>query len=134
MALYDKVRAAKVPPQRIREAIRGAILARGDAGIPLLIEQLKSADKTRFNLGLRVARELSGEKATEALVAELGKLAPARRALLLLAVADRGDPKALPAVLAAIKTGPANVRIRAMGTLDKLGNASCVPVLLSATE
>ena len=39
--LYDAVRKADVLPQRILEATRGAILARGTAGVPLLVEQLR---------------------------------------------------------------------------------------------
>jgi len=45
IAIYDQVRSAKVPQQRILEATRGAILARGDDGIPLLVEQLRGGDK-----------------------------------------------------------------------------------------
>ena len=130
--LYDKVRKADVPKQRHLEAVRGAILARGGDGTELLIEQLKSRDKALFGIGLRTARELPGGGVTEALVSELGNLKADRRALLILALADRGDPKALPAVLAAVKSGPAKVRLMAMGTLEKMGNALCVPVLLEA--
>jgi hypothetical protein len=43
--IYDQVRTATVPKQRMLEATRGAILARGDEGIPLLIEQLRSGEK-----------------------------------------------------------------------------------------
>ena len=50
--LYDLVRKANVPKQNVLEAIRGAILARKDAGIPLLLEQLKSTDKELFQIGL----------------------------------------------------------------------------------
>ena len=130
--LYDAVRKEDLPKQRHIEAIRGAILARGSAGLALLVEQLHSPDKALFGIGLRTARELPGGDVTDALVGELGKLKPARRAFLILALADRGDPKALPAVLAAVKSGPPNVRTMAMGTLEGIGNASCVPVLLAA--
>jgi len=130
--LYDAVRKADVPKYRIAEGTRGAILARGAAGVPLLLEQLRSADKACFWLGLRVARELPGPEATEALVAELGKAAPERQPLLFLALTDRGDPKAMPAILAAAKGGPKALRITAMGALEHIGNASCVPVLLEA--
>ena len=61
------------------EATRGAILARGPAGVTLLVEQLKSPDKALFNIGLRVARELACPEATAAVVAELEKAAPARQ-------------------------------------------------------
>ena len=130
--LYDAVRKADVPQHVQLDGIRGAILARGTAGVPLLVEQLKSPDKALFGIGLRTARELPGPEATEAVVAELGKTTPARQCLLILVLADRGDPKALPTVLAAAKSGPSEVRITAMDALERLGNASCVPVLLEA--
>ncbi|MBL7222711.1 MAG: HEAT repeat domain-containing protein [Candidatus Brocadiae bacterium] len=128
--LYDAVRKADVPKQRHLEATRGAILARGDAGVPMLLEQLRSADKALYGIGLRTARELSGAKATEALAAELATTKPDRQAFLLLALADRSDPKALPAVLQVAKAGPKPIRLVAIGALQGLGNASCIPALL----
>ena len=130
--LYDAVRKAEVPKHRIAEATRGAILARGAAGVPLLLEQLRSPDKALYWLGLRVARELPGPEATEALVAELGKAAAERQPLLFLALADRGDPKAMPAILAAAKSGPKALRLVALAALERIGDASCVPVILDA--
>jgi len=130
--LYDAVRKADVPKQRLLEATRGAILARGTAGLPLLVEQLSSADKSLFGIGLRTARELPGREVTAALVSELGKAAPQRQALLILALADRGDAAAAPAVLAAAKSGPNNVRIAAFGVLGRVGSTPCVPILLDA--
>ena len=73
MKLYDEVRAADLPQTRILEATRGAILARGAEGVPLLVKELQSADKKHFALGLRVARELPGREATEAVAAELAR-------------------------------------------------------------
>lgn len=128
--LYDQVRQADVPKQRVLEATRGAILARQAAGVPLLVEQLRSADKRMFALGLTVAREIQGSEATAALAAELAQATPDRQAMLLLALADRGDATVLPAVLAAAKSGPSQTRIAAVGVLVSLGNVSCVPALL----
>ena len=128
--LYDQVRKADVPKQRVVEATRGAILARKTAGIPLLVEQLRSTDKVMLNIGLQVARELSGSEVTAALVAELSQAKPDRQALLLYALADRGDATVLPVVLEAAKTGPKQVRTVALGVLGRVGNVSCVPALL----
>ena len=128
--LYDKVRLANVPQQRILEGIRGAILARKSDGIPLLAEQLAAADKELFGIGLRTARELSGTEVTQALVTELGKAAADRQALLILAIAERDDDAVLPAILQASKNGENNVRIAAIQALERVGNVSCVPVLL----
>ena len=58
-------------------------------------------------------------------------MAPDLQALLILAMADRGDAEAMPAMLEAAKSGPAAVRIAAIEVLKSLGDASCVPVLLS---
>jgi len=79
VALYDWVRKDRrgdLPKQRLLEATRGAILARQSAGLTLWLEQLQSADKDRFALGLRVARELGGAEVAKALAAELGKVPP----------------------------------------------------------
>lgn len=128
--LYDQVRKADVPQQRLLEGTRGAILARKSAGLPLLFELLKSNDKALFGIGLSTARELPGGDVTEALVAELPRMAPERQALMILALSDRGDPKALPALLEAIQSGPRETGLAAMGVMDRIGNTSCVPVLL----
>jgi HEAT repeat protein len=130
--LYDTVRAANVPRQRQLEAIRGAILARQSAGLPLLLEQLRSPDKALFGIGLRTARELPGRNVTEALAAELQKCSPERQSFLLLALGDRTDAAVMPAVLAAASKGSQTLRLTAVGVLDRMGNASSVPVLLIA--
>ena len=130
--LYDTVRKADVPDQRHLEAIRGAILARQSAGLPLLIEQLRSEDKKRLGVGLRTARELPGRNVTEALAVELNRLSEDRRPLLLLALADRSDSAVLPAVQKAAQSGPKDLRITAINILTRLGDVSCVPILLEA--
>ena len=130
--LYDTVRTASVPRQRQLEAIRGAILARQSAGLPLLLEQLRSPDKALFGIGLRTARELPGRDITEALAAELGKCSPERQSFLLLALADRTDAAVMPAVLAAASNGSQTLRLTAIGALDRRGDVSSVPVLLNA--
>ena len=129
--IYDMVRGkTDLPAQRVREATRGAILARKTAGVPILVELLRSNDKQLFNLGLTVGRELPGREATDALTAEFAKAAPERQSLLILAIADRGDAAGLPAMLQAAKSGPDGVKITIAKLLKRLGNASCVPLLL----
>ena len=130
--LYDAVRQAELPKQRIIEATRGAILARGADGLPLLLEQLRATDKGMFGVGLRVARELPGVEVTKALAAELDQAKGERQSLLLLALADRHDDAVLPAVVKAAGTGSPSLRVTAVQVLEHLGNVSCVPVLLSA--
>jgi HEAT repeat protein len=130
--LYDTIREADVPDQRHLEAIRGAILARQSAGVPLLIKQLRSEDKKRLSIGLRTARELHGRNVTEALAVELARLSPERRSMLLLALADRNDSAVVPTVLKAAQNSQKDLRITAINILIRLGDVSCVPILLKA--
>ena len=129
-AIYDEVRKAEVPQQRKLEATRGYIIAQRSAGIPALIEQLHSQDKAFFRIGLTAARELPGHEVTDALSAELPKLASQRAVGLLSVLADRNDGSLPPAVLNAAKSGDQQLRIAAIGVVGRLGDASCVPVLL----
>ncbi|HVX12224.1 MAG TPA: HEAT repeat domain-containing protein [Pirellulales bacterium] len=129
--IYDQVRKAELPKQRQLEATRGAILARKQEGVALLLEQLRSPDKAFFQLALQTAREMPGRKLDEALVAELDNTAPPRAALVILALADRKDSAALPAVLDAAAKGPKDVRLAAINAIARVGDASCVTPLLA---
>lgn len=130
--LFEAVRRAEVPKQRILEATRGVILARKAGGIAELLELLRSDDRSEFALGLWVARELPGAEATGALVAELEQMPAERQALVMLALMDRADRPPLGVLVQAAEDGPKTVRIAAIQAMRKQGDVSCVPVLLGA--
>lgn len=129
--LYDEVRKSNLPQQRILEATRGAILARNDKGIPLLLEQFRSADKELFEIALSTAREFPGNKVDTALAAEMVRAQPDRAALIIQAMADRPETVVLSAVLDAAKQGPKPVRLASINALGRVGNASCLSTLLA---
>ncbi len=128
--IYDEVRQADIPQQRVLEAIRGAIVARGAQGIPLLIEQLRSPDKRRFQIALSTARELPGRETLDALSAELARATPERASLIVYALGDRDDAALPPAVLRAARDGDEQVRLAAIQVVGRLGDESAVPALL----
>jgi len=128
--LYDEVRKSQVPTQRRLEATRGAILARKDQGIPLLLEQFRSPDKVMFQLALGTAREFPGNEVDKALAKELSKATPERAALIVGAMADRKDTVQLAAVQEAAGSGPKLVRLAAIEALGSVGNTSCLSLLL----
>ncbi|MCX6904261.1 MAG: HEAT repeat domain-containing protein [Verrucomicrobia bacterium] len=130
MKLYDTVRKANVPKQRILEATRGAILARGAAGLPLLQELLRSPDKALFGMGLTTAREVPGRAVTEAVAAEMEKAAVDRQTALVMVLADRADPAVLPTIRQAALSGPKQMRLAAVTALERMATVPCVPVLL----
>ncbi len=101
VALYDEVRKADLPKQRVLEATRGAILARQDEGIALLLEQLRSDDKKMFRMALGLAREFPGTQVDQALAGEIDHATPEHAALVIGAMADRRET----VVLAALSEG-----------------------------
>jgi len=135
VTLYDAVRQAAVSRQRIVEATRGAILSRGDQGVPLLVEQLRSPDRHLHAIALSTVREMPSPAVTQALTAELSRAPPDRAALLVAAVADRGGPTAIATLREASALGPTPVRLAALRALGRIGDASCVePLLATATD
>jgi HEAT repeat protein len=130
--IYKQVRSSELPKQRIIEATRGEILARGEAGIPLLIEQLHSPDKKFFQLGLMVARQSQAPGVGDALAADLVHVSPERAALLLRALADRAEHVVPPAVVKAAQDGEKPVRIAAIEFIGRWGDASSISALLQS--
>jgi HEAT repeat protein len=130
VALYDEVRKADLPKQRVLEATRGAILARRDEGIPLLIEQLNSGDQRMFRMALGAAREFPGIQVDQALAAEIDHATPEHAALVIGAMADRKQSVVLAALLKAANRGPEPVRLAAVAAMGRVGNATCVAPLL----
>ena len=131
VALYDEVRKTDLPKQRIVEATRGAILARKDEGIPLLLEQFRSTDKKMVELALFTAREFPGSEVDKALAKELAKTAPERAALLIQAMADRSETVVVSAITEAAGSGPKPVRLAAINALARVGDASSLSQLLT---
>ena len=130
IAIYDEVRAADVHLQRIVEATRGAILARGQDGIPLLVEQLHSDDRALFRLALGTAREFPGSEIDKVIVTEMTKSPDDRAALIVQAMADRKDTVVLTAILKAAEQGPLAVRLSAVDALARVGDVTCLNSLL----
>ncbi|WP_182865157.1 HEAT repeat domain-containing protein [Rhodopirellula sp. JC639] len=128
--IYDQIRSADLPMQRIVEATRGAILSRGQDGIALLMETFRSDDKTLFQLALFTAREFPGGEVDLALADELTRATPPRAALIVQAMADRPETVVLEAVVNAAQTGDKHVRLSAIDALKRVGDVSSLSVLL----
>ncbi|WP_167546836.1 HEAT repeat domain-containing protein [Stieleria maiorica] len=128
--IFDEIRSADLPLQRIVEATRGAILSRDQDGIPLLLETFRSNDKKLFQLALSTAREFPGGEVDLALADELTRAAPSRAALIVQAMADRPQTVVLEAVVQAARSGDKHIRLSAIDALKRVGDVSSLPVLL----
>lgn len=134
--IYDGLRQAPGVPAPYRlAAMRGAILARGAEGLPLLTDALNSGDLALRGIGLRAARELTGAGVTEALAGELSKVKPEVQAQLIPALADRGEPAAVRGAVESLAASEAgDVRLAALTALGRIGADSSVAPLLKALE
>jgi hypothetical protein len=128
--LYELVRQADVPQHQRLAAVRGLVVARQAAGLPILVELLRSDDIAMLALGLSLARELPGPEVVQTLSAALATFPPATQVSLLDALVDRGEASVAAAARAAAASSAAPVRVAALKALGRVGDASCIDLLL----
>jgi len=131
IALYEWVRQADLPRHQRVAAVRGMILARQGAGLPMLVELLRGDDAGLRGLALSLARELPGPEVVPTLVAALGTLPPGVQVSLLEALVDRGEAGVVAAARTAAASPAAPVRMAALKALGRVGDASCTDLLLA---
>ncbi|MEX0670043.1 MAG: HEAT repeat domain-containing protein [Pirellulales bacterium] len=149
VALASAVWRADVSEQRRAEGARCGILARGEEGIPMLVELLRSPSKRLFNMGLFTAREAGVRGRRDTALAEAVDLALVRevvaapatpsaseRAMLVIdALAERNGSGAgktvQAAMLDAATAGAKPIRLAAIRALGRVGDAAVVPRLLT---
>ena len=110
-------------------AMRCKIIALGDKGIDLLAEQFRSDDARMFSIALRLAMELPGPAVTTALTDAAEKSMLDKQILLLQAIGNRHDARAVPTVLKLATTAGPEVRLMAIRVLPQVGNDAQVPFL-----
>jgi hypothetical protein len=146
VALFNAVRGADVSEQRRAEAARATILARGRAGVPLLVELFRAPSRRLFNMGLFTAREFAaGPDRDAALAAEVDlallktvggsePLRGDRAALVIDLLADRNAGGAAPevqrALLEASASGESAGRLAAIRAVGRCGDAAAADRLL----
>lgn len=131
LALYDSLRALPQAPHQVRTAaLRGAVLLRQDAGIPLLAEAWRGSDEALAAAAVRTALEFPGKALTAALTADLGSLPADRQVLFASVLGRRGDLAALPALSALARRGETPARVAAVRALGELGDPTLAVLFL----
>lgn len=131
MGVYDNLRAVPSAPQQVRAgALRGAVLTRGNDGVPMLVEAIRGNDFVLVAAAARTAMEMPGANVTKALADELTKQPADKQVLLIQTLGRRGDSGALPTLFDLARTGGKAVRIAAIRALPEIGSPSAVPVLV----
>jgi HEAT repeat protein len=131
--IYDQLRELQSPAHQVRAAaVRGAILARQNKGIPILVETLRGNDFGLVLAAARAAQEMTGSEVTAALTKELPGLPAPKQIVVIQTLGRRHDLKGLPALMAAAKNSDKSVRMAAIAALPQIGDPSAAPLLLSA--
>ncbi len=97
--------------------------------VPAILGALTESDKTLARSAAVAARAIATPETTQQFASQLNKLPPSAQALLIAALADRGDAAALGAVTAAVQNADAAVSLAAVAALGTLGDASSVAQL-----
>ena len=134
-AIYDKVRTVPNAAHQVRvAALRGAILSRGAAGVPMLVEAIRTESYVPMADAMRITMDMPGAEVTKAMAGELAQANPDKQQLLAQTLGYRGDATAAPALVPLAQTGSAPVRLAALRSLVQLGNPVAVPVLVAAVS
>ncbi len=125
--------AGKDEPAIIRSAaIKGLADTGGQGAVTIVIAALQDQARMVRSTARGCVRTMQGEGVTELLASELPKKSPDEQVLLIGALADRGDPVALPAITELSKSENSEVRKAALHAVGKLGDASSVGFLVYA--
>ncbi len=121
-------------PEKIKlSAAYQAILTQGEDGDAELLKMFTADDQGSFEMALYAARRRRGETSLSIELASMLKsLKPERQILTLALLADLGDQRVLPSILPLVTTGPLDLRVAVIHSISKLGDRTCIPVLLQA--
>ncbi|MCX5677448.1 MAG: hypothetical protein NTX87_20905, partial [Planctomycetota bacterium] len=131
-AIYQAVYVPAEPVGTRLAAIRGLVLAKGAAAIPLIGEVLAGKEAAMKAVALSFIQEVPGPEATAAIVALMPKVPAADQAAIVAVLGRRGDASGKPAVLEAAKNADAGIRTAAYSSLATLGSAAEIGLLAQA--
>ncbi|UCG46245.1 MAG: HEAT repeat domain-containing protein [Phycisphaerales bacterium] len=131
-AIYRELTGEEEEPFVRSAAVKGLADTGGPDAVGIVVAALQDSDRMVRTTARGCVRTMEGEGVTERFAAELAKISGAERIGLLGALADRGDPAALGAVMAFAEDGDVEVRKAALQAVGKLGDVSSVPLLVKA--
>ena len=131
-AIYQAIYVPAEPVAIRLAALRGLVLAKGAAAIPLIGEVLAGKEEAMKAVALSFVQEVPGPEGTAAIVTLMPKVAAADQATIIAVLGRRGDASGKAAVLEAAKNADAGIRTAAYGALGSLGGAAEIGLLAEA--
>ena len=129
--IYQSLWSSKRPASIRLAALTGLAQTRPAAALPTVLEALRSDNEAVAGTARGLTARMPGPDVTVAVANELPKLSPARQAMLIAALAERGDYAAAPAVTGLLLAKDESVRLAAIRATAELGDASAVTELLA---
>lgn len=129
-AIYTSMYVPKEAPFIRAAALKGLIAVTPQQAVTLIVSALACPCPIVRGAAGEAARQISTPDATEALAKAMADLKPSAQILLLHALKDRQDRKALPAVTAAAGSSEQSVRLAALGAIAVLGDSGSISLLI----
>jgi HEAT repeat protein len=129
--LFEELMQPALPLSVRIAAFGGLINVRGEEASPLIADALASADAPWVKAALAQVRKHGGPQSTALFAQQLAVVTPETQALLLQALAERGDPAALPILSAGVQSPDTLVQYATIDALATLGNETSLPLLLA---
>lgn len=122
VATYEQLLAEGEPSHIRAAALNGLVKAEPEKGLERVLAAFTGKDEGLALVAAGFVRELKTEGATQAFAALIGEAPAATQAILIDALADRGDAAAHDAVAAALNSDDEAVKVAAVRALGKIGN------------
>lgn len=132
--IYDQLLAAGHADHVRRGAFEALLRLDEDGGLQRATGALTGAEEIFKPSAIAAVATMRNAEASKGFAALMPKLEPPHQALLLEALAERGDAEARKAVAAEVDSPHALVRSAAISNLGRIGTASDVPLLAQAAK
>lgn len=133
--VYTRLSQLPEAPHAIRAgALQGLIHTQPEKRLSLLQQALRNKDYLIFSAAVQVAQHLPGAEITRTLIDALPLLSADSQILVIQALAERGDSRAVSPLLSLAKSGPVEVRLAALRALPAIPDPSAIPPLTQWLE
>ncbi len=132
LKIYRELFTGNIPQQIRSAALRGTVYSLPEKAGEIILEVIKVGHAGMQEVAFGLVGEVKDDREIKAIADQLGKLSATGQVQLITALANRGSAVAKDAVVAAVKSDSADVRVAAFKALAALGDASTVELLAGA--
>lgn len=129
LAVLEELITPACPAHVRRGAFGGSLRCDADGGEARILAAVRGTDELLKPVALAAVGSLPSGAASAKFAAELPKLPSSQQAMLIDALAVRGDAPAREAIRTAAKSTAAEVRTAALGALGRMGDTEAAPLL-----